>query len=71
MREALPFLQIIVSVFLVAAILLQRGGTAMGSAFGGGEGFHSEKRGVEKKLFSTSIVLGIFFIALALLNLLL
>ncbi len=71
MKEVLPFLQIIVSVFLIAAILLQRGGAAMGSAFGQGEGFHSEKRGLEKKLFSVSVILGMVFISLALLDLLL
>lgn len=72
MKEILPFLQIIISVFLVIVVLLQQGGAAMGAAFGqGGEEFHSEKRGVEKSLYISTIVLGVVFIALALLNVLL
>ncbi len=71
MKELLPFLQIIVSILLVAVVLIQQGGAAMGSAFGGGEEFHSERRGAEKHLFKITILLGIIFVALALLNLLL
>lgn len=71
MKEILPYLQIIVSVLLIASILLQKGGTAMGSAFGQGEGFHTEKRGSEKALFISTIALGVIFITLALLNLVL
>ncbi len=72
MKEIIPFLQIIVSVLLVAVILLQQGGTAMGAAFGqGGDEFHSEKRGMEKSLYISTIVLGTIFIALALSNILL
>ncbi len=69
MKEILPFLQIIISILLITTILLQQGGTAMGAAFGGGEGFHTEKRGMEKTLFWGSIVLGIIFIFLAVTNL--
>ncbi len=69
MKEIIPFLQIFISVLLVAAVLLQQGGAAMGSAFGEGEGFHTEKRGSEKFLFQASIVLGVAFITIAVLNL--
>ncbi len=69
METFLPFAQIAVSVLLVTVILLQKGGTAMGSAFGQGEGFHTEKRGAEKTLFSSTIALGVVFIGLALINL--
>jgi len=72
MQEILPFLQILVAVLLVTVILLQQGGAAMGAAFGqGGEEFHSEKRGMEKNLYISTIVLGATFIGLALLNILL
>ncbi len=70
MHEILPFAQIAVSVLLVTVILLQQGGAAMGSAFGQGEGFHTEKRGSEKTLFIATIILGIIFVSLALVNLL-
>ncbi len=62
-------MQIIVSVVLVAVILIQQGGAAMGSAFGQGDEFHSEKRGVEKNLHTVTIIMGVVFIALAVLNL--
>ena len=72
MQEILPFLQILVAVLLVTVILLQQGGAAMGAAFGqGGEEFHSEKRGMEKNLYISTIVLGATFVGLALLNILL
>ncbi len=69
MKEILPFLQIAVAILLITVILLQKGGAAMGSAFGESEGFHTEKRGAEKTLFTSTIVLGLTFISLALLNL--
>ncbi len=69
MQEILPFAQIVVSVLLITVILLQQGGTAMGSAFGQGESFHTEKRGAEKTLFASTIGLGIAFVGLAIFNL--
>ncbi len=69
MKEILPFVQIIISVLLVTVILLQQGGAAMGSAFGEGEGFHTEKRGAEKYLFHATIALGALFVGIALLTL--
>ncbi len=71
MNEIFPYLQIFVSVLLVTVILLQQGGAAMGSAFGQGEGFHSERRGSEKSLFMATIFLGVAFVSLAIINLLL
>lgn len=71
MKEILPYLQIIVSIILVTVILLQQGGAAMGSAFGQGEGFHTERRGSEKILFISTVVMAVVFISLAILNLLL
>jgi protein translocase SecG subunit len=63
--------QIVVSVFLIIFILLQQRGTALGSAFGGGGGFYATRRGIQKKLFWATVVLGALFIILALLNLIL
>jgi len=70
MKEYLPLLQIIVAVVLIAFILLQQGGSALGSAFGqSGGGFYSTRRGIQKKIFWGTIVLGVLFVVLALLNL--
>jgi len=62
--------QIIVSVFLIILILLQQRGTALGSSFGGEGGFYLKKRGLEKKIYWATVVLGVGFIVLSLLNLL-
>ena len=69
MKEFLPIAQIVVAVFLIIFILLQQRGTALGSAFGGGGGFYATRRGIQKKLFWATVVLGALFIILALLNL--
>lgn len=66
----LTIFQIIVAILLIICILLQRRGTALGSAFGGGGGFYGTLRGIQKKIFWATVVLGIVFIILALLNLL-
>lgn len=66
-----PLAQIIVAVLLIILILLQRRGTALGSAFGQEGGFYATRRGLQKKIFWGTVVLGALFIILALLNLLL
>jgi protein translocase SecG subunit len=48
MKDQLLIAQIIVSVLLVVAILLQQRGTALGSAFGGAEEVYSTRRGIQK-----------------------
>lgn len=69
MANFLPFAQIIVAVLLIVLILLQQRGTALGSAFGGEGGFYSTRRGIQKKIYFATCVLGAAFLLLALLNL--
>jgi len=70
MKEILPIAQIVVAVLLIVFILLQQRGTALGSAFGGGGGgFYATRRGIQKKVFWATVVLGALFVILALLNL--
>ncbi len=61
--QILPYAQIILSVILVSAILLQQSGAGVGGALGGGDAgtFHSTRRGFEKFLFYLSIICGILF----------
>ena len=69
---ALPYIQIILSVLLVAAILLQQRGSSLGGAFGGdnfSSAFH-KRRGAELFLFKFSIGIAILFVISALLNVL-
>jgi protein translocase SecG subunit len=60
--KILPYAQIILSVVLVIAILLQQSGAGVGGAMGGGDdSFHHTRRGLEKFLFYLSIVCAILF----------
>jgi len=70
-KNILMILQIVVPVLLIPCILLQQRGTALGSAFGGGDsgGFYSKRRGLDKKIYTSTIILGILFIVVSLLNL--
>jgi protein translocase SecG subunit len=68
----LPYVQIVLSALLIGAILMQRTGASLGGAFGAdnfSSGFHT-RRGLEKTLFYTTIILGILFALSALVNLL-
>jgi protein translocase SecG subunit len=56
----LPYIQVVLSVLLIAAILLQQTGASMGGAFGGDNfsaAYHT-RRGSEKVLFYAAIILG-------------
>lgn len=67
---ALPYIQIILSVLLVAAILLQQRGSSLGGAFGGdnfSSAFH-KRRGAELFLFKFTIGIAVLFVLTALFN---
>jgi protein translocase SecG subunit len=61
--KLLPYIQIILSIILIVAILLQQSSAGVGGALGGGDsgGLHHTRRGFEKFLFSTTIVVAILF----------
>jgi protein translocase SecG subunit len=58
----IPYIQITISVLLIITILLQARGSSVGGAFGGTDDatFYT-RRGSEKVLFHTTIVLGTLF----------
>lgn len=62
--------QIIVSVVLMLAILLQSRGAGLGGVFGGSGAVYRTKRGAEKILFITTIVAAVLFIGLGIVGLL-
>ncbi len=71
-QAMLPYIQIVLAVILVTAILLQRTGSQIGGAFGGGDNFSSAfhtRRGFERTLFIITIVLAILFAITALVTL--
>jgi preprotein translocase subunit SecG len=59
-----PFLaagQIIVSIALMAAILLQARGTGLSGTFGGDSAVYRSRRGIERRLFQFTVALiGLF-----------
>jgi protein translocase SecG subunit len=60
----LPYIQIIISILLVAGILMQQSDASLGAVFGGGDdggGAQRTRRGVEKSLVNTTITLGVLF----------
>lgn len=68
--EIMSIAQIVVSVFLILAILFQQrsgGGSAIFGAGGGATSF--KRRGPEKFLFYATIALAIIFFSLAITNL--
>lgn len=67
----LPYVQVVLSVLLMVAIVLQRTGASLGGAFGAdnfSSGFHT-RRGFEKTLFRATIVLAVLFALSALAHL--
>ena len=62
MQQYLQVVQIILSVALIAAVLLQARGAALGSAFGGSDSIHNTRRGVDRLLFNVTIGLAVLFI---------
>jgi len=64
----LIILQIVVSVLLTTAILLQAKGTGLGVAFGQIGGSYHSKRGVEKFLFFLTVFLAALFILISTIN---
>ena len=71
MKSILPYIQITVSVFIIAAILLQQRGTGLSATFGGEGNIYRTKRGVEKILFYATIGLAAVFFLAAIANIVL
>lgn len=68
-KTILLILQIAAPVLLMAVVLFQQRGAALGSAFGSSGGFYLKRRGAERKLFIATIILACLFILVSLLNL--
>lgn len=65
------YLEIIISILLIAAILLQTRGQGLSSSFGGGGEFYRSKRGLEKLLFWATILLTVLFLVTSIVSLIL
>lgn len=71
-EQILPYIQLIISILLVAAILLQQRGSSLGGAFGGDNysATYHKRRGSELFLFHATLVLAGLYVASALFALL-
>jgi preprotein translocase subunit SecG len=58
--------QIVVSIALTVAILMQARGVGLSSTFGGDSAVYRSRRGVEKRLWQFTIVLGALFVIFSL-----
>ena len=66
MNPILAVGQILISVALIAAILLQARGTGLSGTFGGDSAVYRSRRGIERRLWQFTIVLLVLFIVFAL-----
>ncbi len=53
--------QIILSIALMVAILMQARGTGLSGTFGGDSAVYRSRRGIERRLWQFTIVLGVLF----------
>ncbi len=66
MKTYFTIAQMILSVALTAALLLQVKGGGLGGIFGQADTVYRTRRGVEKTLFQITIVLVILFVSISL-----
>jgi preprotein translocase subunit SecG len=70
MKQIFNIIEIVLSAVLIAAILLQNRGSGLGGVFGGEGNVYRTKRGFEKILFTTTIVVSVLFFGAAIANIL-
>ena len=66
MNPILAFGQILVSIALIVAILMQARGVGLSGTFGGDSAVYRSRRGVERRLWQSTIVLLVLFITFSL-----
>ncbi len=65
LQGVLPYIQVVFALIIVLCVLLQQTGASLGGALGGDNfsATYHTRRGMEKYLFYTTIVVGILFAA--------
>ena len=66
MNPILAVGQIIVSVFLIIAVLMQARGVGLSSAFGGDSSVYRSRRGIEPQLMRFTVLLIVLFVLFSL-----
>ena len=69
MKQAIFIGQIVVSVLIIIAILVQNRGAGLSSVLGGAGNIYRTKRGLEKGLFVLTIILVVLFVGIGVINL--
>lgn len=69
MLKALVWIEFLVSIMLIAAVMLQHRGTGLGGVFASEANVYRSKRGIEKLLFNSTIILGVILSLSVLLDL--
>ena len=64
----LDILQIVIAILLIIIVLLQNQGAGVGATFGGESNIYKTKRGAEKTLFTSTIILAITFLVISIVN---
>jgi len=62
-------IQFVLAIILVVTILLQQKGTGLSGVFGGSSNIYSTKRGADKILHYTTMIVAILFFSLSLVRL--
>ena len=70
MQQILNVIQIVTSVLIIGAILLQQQGTGLSQTFGGEGNVYRTKRGLEKFLVILTIILAVIFLGTAFVSML-
>lgn len=68
MNVFLSIAQILLGVALIAGVLLQAKGEELGGVFGGAQGVYQTRRGIDRLLFTITILIAVAFFVLALVN---
>jgi len=66
--KIITYVHIFVSIALMISILLQNRGSGLGTAYGDTFGGYYTKRGMEKFLLYVSVILGVAFVGLAIIE---
>lgn len=61
-------IEMLIAVFLIVSVILQQRGTQAGVVFGGGSQTYRNKRGIEKILFYSTIILAGLFAGFSILG---
>ena len=62
MQKVLYIVQILISTLIIVAVLMQNRGAGLSAVFGGGGNIYRTKRGLEKGLFTLTIILVVLFV---------